>query len=124
MVLDCIMSLVKVVLEYMLQALEFLMSMFVKVLKSTIQVLELVMFMFTAVLQSMPSAFEMCACFVVVDGGDGKILSNRSVQYDRTLEAVGHARTFECSLRECLLLWMLVEKSVCTHTHIHTKLLV
>ena len=66
------MSLVKVVLEYMLQALEFLMSMFVKVLKSAIQVLELVMFMFTAVHQSMPSPLEMCACFVVVDGGDGK----------------------------------------------------
>ena len=44
------MSLVKVVLQDMLQALAFVMSLF------------------TAVLQSMPSPLEMCACIVVVDG--------------------------------------------------------
>ena len=38
MVLDCIMSLVEVVLQDMLQALEFVMSMFVKVLRSTPQI--------------------------------------------------------------------------------------
>lgn len=54
MVLDCIMSLVKVVLQDMLQALAFVMSMF------------------TAVLQSMPSPLEMCSCIAVVDVSDGK----------------------------------------------------
>ena len=66
------MSLVKVVLQDMLQALEFVMSMFVKVLRSTLQVRELVMSMLTAVLQSMPSPLEMCACIAVVDVSEAK----------------------------------------------------
>ena len=51
MVLDCIMSLVEVVLQDMLQALEFVMSIFVKAWRSTQQILEHLMSMFTAVLQ-------------------------------------------------------------------------
>ena len=66
------MSLVKVVLQDMRQALEFVTSMFVKVLRSTPQVLELVMSMFTAVLQSMLSPLEMCACIAVVDVSEAK----------------------------------------------------
>ena len=66
------MSLVKVVLQDMLLAIEFVMSMFVKGLQGTPQVLELVMSMFTAVLQSMLSPLEMCACIAVVDVSDGK----------------------------------------------------
>ena len=42
------MSLVKVVLQDMLQALEFVMSMFLKVLRSTPQLLEHLMSMFIA----------------------------------------------------------------------------
>ena len=71
-VLDCIMLLVKVVLQDMLQALEFVMSMFVKLLRSTPQILEHLMSMFTAVLQSMPSPLEICAFIAVVDVSEGK----------------------------------------------------
>ena len=71
-VLDCIMSLVKVVQKDMLQALEFVMSIFVKVWRSTQQILEHLMSMFTAVLQSMPSPLEMCACIAVVDVSEAK----------------------------------------------------
>ena len=61
------MSLVKEVLQDMLQALEFVMSMFVKVSRSTTQRLEHLMSRFTAVLQSMPSPLEIGACIAVVD---------------------------------------------------------
>ena len=72
LVLDCIMSLVKVVLQDMLQALEFVMSMFLKVLRSTPRILKHLMSMFTAVLQSMPSPLEICALIAVVDVSDCK----------------------------------------------------
>ena len=65
------MSLVKVVLQDMRQALEFVMSMFVKVLRSTTQILEHLMSRFTAVLQSMPSPLEIGACIAVVDVIEG-----------------------------------------------------
>ena len=66
------MSLVKVVLQDMLQAREFVMSMLLKVLRSTPRILEHLMSMFTAVLQSMHSPLEICACIAVVDVSEGK----------------------------------------------------
>ena len=59
-VMDCIMSLVKEVLQDMLQPVKFLISMFLKVLRSTLQMLELVMSMLTAVFQSIPRRWR-CA---------------------------------------------------------------
>ena len=71
MVMDCIMSLVKEVLQDMLQPVKFLISMFLKVLRSTLQILEQFMSNCTAVLQSMPSPLEIGACIAVVDVIEG-----------------------------------------------------
>ena len=69
-VLDCAMSLVKVVLQDMLQALDFVMSMCTVMLQSMPSNLEMSMIM--AVLQSTPSPLEICACIAVVDGSEAK----------------------------------------------------
>ena len=82
------MSLVKVVLQDMRQALEFVMSMFVKVLRSTTQILEHLMSRFTAVLQSMPSPLEIGACIAVVDVMEGNNYFQMALEVTSMLLAV------------------------------------
>ena len=62
------MSLVKVVLQDMLQALDFVMYMFTAVFQSVPSHLEMSMIM--AMLQATPSPLEICACIAVVDGSE------------------------------------------------------